>query len=141
MGMAAPSPKGQVRPGINITPLVDVTLVVLIIFMVVAPMLTKTFSLTIPPPTSSNAKPSDEVDIPLVMTIDEDGVIRINRTIVAKEDLASTLPGFLQASRQKVLNVDADDALPYGQVLEVLDLSRTAGAKSIAVVTKKLESR
>jgi biopolymer transport protein ExbD len=141
MGMAAPSPKGQVRPGINITPLVDVTLVVLIIFMVVAPMLTKTFSLAVPPPTSANAKPSEEVDVPLVMTIDEAGVIRLNRVVVAKEDLGATLPGMLQATKQKVLNVDADDGLPYGEVLEVLDVSRAAGAKSIAVVTKKLASR
>jgi biopolymer transport protein ExbD len=139
--MAAPSPKGQVRPGINITPLVDVALVVLIIFMVVAPMLTKTFTLAVPPPTSVNAKPSEEVDVPLVMTIDEAGVIRLNRAVVAKEHLAATLPGMIQASKQKVLNVDADDGLPYGEVLEVLDLSRAAGAKSIAVVTKKLESR
>jgi biopolymer transport protein ExbD len=139
--MAAPSPKGQVRPGINITPLVDVALVVLIIFMVVAPMLTKTFTLAVPPPTSVNAKPSDEVDVPLVMTIDEAGVIRLNRVVVAKEDLGATLPGMIQASKQKVLNVDADDGLPYGEVLEVLDLARASGAKAIAVVTKKLENR
>jgi biopolymer transport protein ExbD len=109
--------------------------------MVVAPMLTKTFTLAVPPPTSVNAKPSDEVDVPLVMTIDEAGVIRLNRVVVAKEDLGATLPGMIQASKQKVLNVDADDGLPYGEVLEVLDLARASGAKAIAVVTKKLENR
>lgn len=141
MGMtAAPSGKksGPV-PGINITPLVDVALVVLIIFMVVAPMLTKTFTLTLPAEPPKDAPPPAESIEPLVMTIDADRVVRINRQVIAEGELAVVLPRMLSAAKLKVLNVDADDTVPYGEVLAVLDEARAAGAKNIAIVTKKLD--
>jgi biopolymer transport protein ExbD len=138
MGMAAPSPKGSgPKPGINITPLVDVALVVLIIFMVVAPMLTKTFTLSLPPE-SSEAPPKQKQE-PLVMTIDQNGAIRLGSRSVAREELSEVLPQILAATGVKVLNVAADDRVAYGEVIEILDLSRAAGAKSIAVITKKLD--
>ena len=139
MGMAAPSPKGSgPKPGINITPLVDVALVVLIIFMVVAPMLTKTFTLSLPPE-SADAPPPKQKQEPLVMTIDQTGAIRLGNRSVAREELSEVLPQILAATGVKVLNVAADDRVAYGEVIEILDLSRAAGAKSIAVITKKLD--
>jgi len=138
---AAPSgKKGRPFPTINITPLVDVALVVLIIFMVVAPMLEKTLSLALPPPPTDDAPAADTKDEPLVMTLDETGVIRINREVVAKEDLGRVLPRMLAATKHKTLHVDAADDLPYGQVVDAVDASRSAGARSIAMVTKKLDT-
>ena len=141
MGMAAaPSgKKGGPKPGINITPLVDVALVVLIICMVVAPMLTKTFTLSLPAEPPKDAPPPAENAEPLVMTIDEQKVVRINRQVITEEELPVVLPRMLSAAKIKVLNFDADDRVPYGDVLAILDQSRAAGAKNIAIVTKKLE--
>ena len=143
MGMvASPSgPKGRPTPSINITPLVDVALVVLIIFMVVAPMLQKTLSLSLPPPPDDSAAPAPTKDEPLVMTVDRAGTIRINKEPIEREALPVVLPRMLAATKQKTLHVDADDELPYGQVVEAVDACRGAGARSIAFVTKKLEAR
>ncbi|HEX2673404.1 MAG TPA: biopolymer transporter ExbD, partial [Polyangiaceae bacterium] len=79
--------KTTALPAINITPLVDVVLVVLIIFMIVTPMVTKTFWLNLPPKDdkSEPAPPSDNK--PLVMTVDKAGVIRINTTVLSKQEV------------------------------------------------------
>ena len=138
MGMALPaSGSGGPRPNVNITPLVDVALVVLIIFMVVAPMLAKTFSLSIPPePKDAPAEP--RVDEPIVLTIDESGALELNRVPLSEADLATAIPERLSRARNKVVHFDAADGLPYGRVLAVVDACRVAGADSIAIVTKKL---
>ncbi len=138
MGMAsAPSGKGP-TPQVNVTPLVDVALVVLIIFMVVAPMLTKTFSLALPPEAAEPSQ-ADASDEPLVMTLDRQGVMRINKQVVDSTELSAVLPAMLARTKHKVLHFDADDSLPYGDVVTRVDACREAGAKSIAIVTKKLD--
>ena len=144
MGMAlGGSGKGKSgpTPQVNVTPLVDVALVVLIIFMVVAPMLTKTFTLNVPPEPKDDKKPPPTAADAIVMTLDEAGTMRINKKVVTPTELQSELPQYLAASRHKVLHFDAADGLPYGQVVGALDSCREAGAKNIAIVTKKLESR
>lgn len=127
-------------PQLNVTPLVDVALVVLIIFMIVAPMLTKTFTLTLPSeaPAAAASAPSDE---PLVLTIDVEGALQLNRQAVEPSALAAELRARLAKSEQKVLSVEAADELPYGRVIEVVDRCRAAGATSIAMVTKKRAQR
>lgn len=127
-------------PNINITPLVDVALVVLIIFMVVAPMLTKTFTLNVPPEPKDDKPAAPQSDEAIVMTLDEAGTMKINKQVVTKEELPGLIPRLLAASRHKVLHFDAADGLPYGQVVVALDSCREAGAKNIAIVTKKLDT-
>jgi len=146
MGMNVSAPSGgkqRPKPTVNVTPLVDVALVILIIFMVVTPLMTKTFWLNLPkedkdaekqpPPTNV-----DEENKPLVMTVDAQGVVRINQTVVAKEEIVQRLPRMIAAKKQKVLYFDAHDDLPYLKAVEVLDLSRMGGAKSIAILTQKV---
>jgi len=130
-------------PVVNVTPLVDVALVVLIILMTVTPMMMKQFYLNLPKKDESQEKdkpepPSDDADKPLVMTVDKQGTVRINNTIVAKEELKDRLPRMLAAKRQKVLYFDAHDDLAYLKAVEVLDLSRLGGAKSIAILTQPI---
>ncbi|MBL9024333.1 MAG: biopolymer transporter ExbD [Myxococcales bacterium] len=141
MGMAlggSGKDKAGPVPQVNVTPLVDVALVVLIIFMVVAPMLTKTFTLNVPPEQKDEKKPPPTSDDAIVMTLDEAGTMRLNKKVVTPAELQSELPQYLAASRHKVLHFDAADGLPYGQVVVALDSCREAGAKNIAIVTKKL---
>lgn len=122
----------------NVTPLVDVALVVLIIFMVVTPMLTKTFWLNLPNKEEQKDKtpPPPQSSEPLVMTVDQDGVIRVNKTILQKHELAERLPRMLAAKKSKILYFDAHDRVAYGQAVEAMDLSRAAGARSIAILTE-----
>jgi len=148
MGMnvgGGPGKGKRVRPVpvVNVTPLVDVALVVLIILMVVTPMLTKTFWLNLPKKDDKEkVEPPppdpDEANKPLVMTLDKEGVIRINQTVIAPEQLEQRLPRMIAAKKQKVLYFDAHDELPYVKAVETLDLSRRGGAKSIAILTHKV---
>jgi biopolymer transport protein ExbD/biopolymer transport protein TolR len=144
MGMTAGGGGGKhAEPEVNVTPLVDVALVVLIIFMVVAPMTVKTFWLNLPKKEDPDAPPPENVDEankPLVMTIARDGVIRVNKTVVEKQELAERLPRMLAAKpeNRRILYFDAHDEVPYGTAVEVMDLSRAAGARSIAILTSKV---
>ncbi len=134
---------GAARPAplMNVTPLVDVALVILIIFMAVAPMLTKTFTLDVPPEPEDLTAPPPASDEAVVLTLDASGTMKLNKRVVSHEQLAELLPGMLAANRHKVMHFDAADGLPYGQVVAALDACRHAGARNIAVVTKKLEAR
>jgi biopolymer transport protein ExbD len=123
-------------PVMNVTPLVDVTLVVLIIFMVVTPMMTKTFWLNLPKQDDKQEAPPPNADQPLVLTIDKAGAIRVNTTLLKPEEIPTRLPRMLAAKKQKVLYVDAHDGVPYGKVVETMDLARQGGAKSIAMLTQ-----
>lgn len=133
--------KDKVAPNVNVTPLVDVTLVVLIIFMVVTPLMTKTFWLNLPK--EDKEKPlepvtPDESHQPLVLTVDKAGVVRVNSTVLAPAELQQRLPRMLAAKQQKVVYFDAHDDLPYGRAVEVLDLARAGGARSIAMLTRSV---
>jgi len=150
MAFATSAPQGKSKgrstpaPLINVTPLVDVILVVLIIFMMVTPMMMKTFWLNVPKAAQENKveeKPpepaeTDEAKKPLVMTVDRKGVISINRNVIPRNELATRLPRLLAAKENKVLYFDAHDEAPYGVAASALDLSRAAGARSIAIMAQ-----
>lgn len=143
MGMHVSAGKGsskkQPTPNVNVTPLVDVALVVLIIFMVVTPMMTKTFWLNLPKPDKTDEPPpppSDEANKPLVVTVDRAGKIKVNQTELSKQELADRLPRMIAAKKQKVVYFDAHDELGYGRAVEVLDAARSGGARSIAILTE-----
>lgn len=136
-----PGIRPQPVPTINVTPLVDVILVVLIIFMMVTPMMMKTFWLNVPkkvePDAAQEAGEDDEANSPLVMLVSKDGTIRINEHVIAKNEIKTRLPRLLAAKDNKVLYFDASDEAPYRVAVEAMDLSRAAGARSIAIMTKK----
>lgn len=135
-GMGGGKKKDSSTPNINITPLVDVVLVVLIIFMIVTPMVTKTFWLNLPPK-DKNAEPAPPSDNkPLVMTVDKAGVIRMNTQVIAKNEIKDRVPRMLAAKDQKVLYFDAANDASYSAAIEAMDLSRAGGVKSIAILTE-----
>jgi biopolymer transport protein ExbD/biopolymer transport protein TolR len=126
-------------PNINITPLVDVVLVVLIIFMIVTPMVTKTFWLNLPPKPENKEEPTPPSDNkPLVMTVDKAGVIRMNTTVLQKNEIKERVPRMLAAKDQKVLYFDAANDASYAAAIEAMDLSRAGGVKSIAILTESV---
>jgi biopolymer transport protein TolR len=132
------SDKGGPRPNVNVTPLVDIVLVLLIIFMVMTPMMTKTFWLNVPKEQDDKkpAPPPSASSEPLVLTVDKAGVIRVNKTILEKAEIAARLPRMLAAKKMKVVYFDAHNDTPYGLAMEAMDLARAAGARSIALLTE-----
>ena len=141
MGMSAPSSGGkggQSAPNINITPLVDVVLVVLIIFMIVTLTMTKTFHVNLPPKDAKrDAEPAPANHEPVVMTVDAAGVIRVNQTVLPKTELRSRLPRMMAGAGQRVLYFDAHDDATFGAAIEAMDLSRGSGVRSIGILTQK----
>ena len=136
------SKKVRPTPVMNVTPLVDIALVVLIIFMLIVPMMEKSFWLNVPKKeTPSKDKPTeknDDDDGPLVMTIDSKGVIRVNKAVVKKSEIPTRLPRMLAAQPMPVIFFDAADNIPYGQAVEVMDIAKQSGAKAIAMLTEKV---
>jgi biopolymer transport protein ExbD/biopolymer transport protein TolR len=138
MGMTAPSSGGKKArpvPVINVTPLVDVVLVVLIIFMIVTTMMTRTFWMNLPK-TDKNAEENPSDMKPLVLTVDKAGVIRANQTVLTKPEVRERVIRMLAAKNQKTLFFDAHDQVPYATVVETLDIVRAGGVKSIAMLTE-----
>ncbi len=129
--------KGMVSD-INVTPLVDVMLVLLIIFMVTAPMMTQGVDVKLPE-SSAPAIPSD--DERLVVTVTQDRKIFINDNEIELNQLESKLGAITQNRQEhKGVFLRADEKIPYGFVMEVMGNIRQAGIDQIGMVTDPLKS-
>lgn len=139
MGMAVGSSgkKGHATPSMNVTPLVDVVLVLLIIFMVVTPLLSKQFWLQLPKQEETKSASSAE-NRSVVLTVKKDGTLEINGAEVPKQDLKDRVSRAMAARPDKVVYFDAVDDAPYALTVEAMDIARQGGAKTIAILTKKV---
>lgn len=141
MAMNVSSGKGSgVAPVMNVTPLVDVVLVLLIIFMVVTPLLNKQLWLNLPKKDddAKNEPPPPDADKPVVLTVDSKGVVHINQNVVERAELRERLRRIFAARTDQLLYFDAADDAPYGITVEVMDIAKMGGAKGIAILTEKL---
>ena len=131
--------KGRSSPEMNVTPLVDVVLVLLIIFMVVTPQLSAYFWIHIPDrPEESAAPPPPSPHQPIVVSVNAAGAIQINQEVVSDADFPQRLRRVLAARRERKIFFDASNASAYGRAVEVLDMARAGGAANIAVMTTAL---
>jgi biopolymer transport protein TolR len=135
---AGGSKKGA-TPQMNITPLVDVVLVLLIIFMVVTPLLSKTFALHLPKKDDAIVVPPSTTDAPIVLNVTKQGRTLINAHEFERGELVGQLQTFLAAKRDKVVYFDAEDGTPYATAVEVMDLARGGGATTVAILTDSLK--
>src|SRR6478735_4659372 len=140
MGVAGGSSRrGENKPVMNVTPLVDVVLVLLIIFMVVTPLLTKQFYLNLPKKDEkAEQAPPDPENKNVVVSVTKEGDIKINQDVVPKTELKDRLARILAARSEKVVYFDADDGAPYAVAVEAMDISRLGGASTIAIMTDKI---
>ncbi|ALK09615.1 ExbD/TolR family protein [Blastochloris viridis] len=129
---------GGSRPGghrpsaeINVTPLVDVMLVLLVVFMITAPLLAAGLKLDLP--RASTAKPLDPKD-PVVVSVDRDGRIAVDQGAVAREELAAAVLAKI-ADGERTVRVRGDRELAYGEVVGIVDVLVAAGIRRIALVT------
>jgi biopolymer transport protein TolR len=118
---------------INVTPLVDVMLVLLIIFMVTAPMLHQGISVALPKTATTNLRSG--LEDPIVLSISKEGVYYINETPVARGLLRDRLRAILRGRREKAVLLKADRGLSYGTVVETLDLLNRMGIESLGMIT------
>jgi len=124
-----------VRSDINITPLVDVVLVLLIIFMVATPMLIKDLDLTVPEkadvqvatPTTANQ---------VVVSVTKEGQVQINREPIVESQFGEKIHDLMTARSEKLVFFDVDDDAIYGDAMHLMDVARGAGAKTLGIMTK-----
>jgi biopolymer transport protein ExbD len=135
MAMAVGGGKG-VSSDINVTPLVDVVLVMLIIFMIVTPMITRGYDMDIPQKMENVEIPEEVLADQLIVTYTAQEGIFINKDRVARDALATTLEQILQGRRKKSVFFAAAREINYGEVVRVLDVVRNAGAEAIGLVTE-----
>jgi biopolymer transport protein TolR len=126
---------GRYRPmsEINVTPLVDVMLVLLVVFMVTAPLLTVGVPVDLP---QTQAPPINEPKEPLVITVNSAGDIFIQDTEVQTEGLVPRLEAITGANPEAVLYVRGDRAINYGRVLEVMSLVSAAGFRKVSLIAE-----
>lgn len=116
---------------INVTPFIDVMLVLLIIFMVAAPLATVDINVDLP---ASTAKPAERPEEPLYLTVKEDLSLNIGNDAVQREQLAATLDRVTEGKKDTRVFLRADKAVDYGQFMEVMNLLRDSGYLKIALV-------
>jgi biopolymer transport protein ExbD len=130
-----------VTPNINVTPLVDVVLVLLIIFLVVTPLMSKTFWVHLPKQEKEEITPEQleqDPTPPLVLRVGENNLIQVNGVDIGFDELAERLKRMFAARDDHVLFFDADDGAEYGFAVAVLDRAREGGAVTIAPLTQAL---
>ncbi len=128
---------GSYRPmaEINVTPMVDVMLVLLIIFMVSAPLMTSGVAVDLP---NSKAKSiQTEDNKPIEISVDKEGKVFLADTEIKQGALISILQGMMEGDEERRIYIRADQAIEYGTVMEVLGLLNSAGFTKVALISKQ----
>jgi len=139
MGMDLGGAKGGVKSDINVTPLVDVMLVLLIIMMIVTPMLNQGVAVILPK--ASNTVPKPDTQDQVTVAIGRDGGIYLQAKPVQEAELATKLNEILENKHEKIVFVRADEEAKYGAVMAAMDQLRAAQIEDIALITASQQAQ
>jgi len=139
MGMSTGSGEGNLVADINVTPMVDVMLVLLIIFMLITPMLQSGVSVTLPQTKNPDIDANINKETSAVVAIPADGQFYLNREKVNLTDLPDKVSAMLKDKpiAERIVYIKGSDTVKYGTVVSVVDALRGAGFTSIGLVSKK----
>jgi biopolymer transport protein ExbD len=116
---------------INVTPFIDVMLVLLIIFMVAAPLATVDVAVNLP---ASTAEPQPRPDKPIFLTVKADLTLALGEITIVRETLGGALANVTKGDKDTRIFLRADRSVPYGEMMEVMNLMRKAGYLKVALV-------
>jgi biopolymer transport protein ExbD len=116
---------------INVTPFIDVMLVLLIIFMVAAPLATVDIQVNLP---AATAEPQQRPDKPLYLTVKSDLSLALGEDVIDRGSLPGTLDAMTNGDKESRIFLRADKTVPYGEIMEVMNLLRSAGYLKVALV-------
>jgi biopolymer transport protein ExbD len=136
MSMDVGGAKGGLKADINVTPLVDVMLVLLIIMMIVAPMLNQGVMLTLPIAKHTEDKPDTQDQV--VVFIDAQSKLYVNTIQVQEQDLTARIQAALdKTGGQKIVYLKGDQDAPYGAVMKMMDALRAAQIDTVGLITER----
>jgi TolR protein len=135
MAMDLGGAKGGVKSDINVTPLVDVMLVLLIIMMIVTPMLQQGVAVRLP--TAENTADKPQSDQQTIVAIGANKAFYLNAKPIQEGELASKINEILESKKEKIVLIKADEEVEYGAVMAAMDQLRQAGIEDIGLVTEK----
>lgn len=143
MGMAV-GPSGGQSANINVTPLIDVLLVLLIIFMVITPLTPKGLDALVPQPPPPNQPKNNQPDRTIVVQLIDRGAqdpgLKINQEDATWDNLQGRLADIYKTRAEKVMFVKGDDNIPFADVASVIDIAHAAGVDKVGLITAKIEA-
>ena len=132
--------KGGMSCDINMTPMIDVLLVLIIIFMVITPLTPKGLEARVPQPPPPNQPPPPENDRTVVVIIEKDKSMKINQESILFENLSKRLEDIFKTRAERVVFVKGDPDLEYQEVAKVIDVAKGVGIDQVGLMTKKVEA-